>query len=126
MLLLNKLLIYIEAKVMSKIGESLLKGAQEALAYAKGHKQGAKTHKVKVPRQVDVRAIRAKLHMSRNEFADNFGFSMRTLEKWEQGVRQPEGPARAYLAVIAHNPKAVKLALTHSLSSNKPHRIYAK
>ena len=96
---------------MSKIGESLLRGAEEALAYAKGQKRKAKTHRVKVPLQVDVRGIRDKLHMTRREFADSFGFSLRTLEKWEQGVRQPEGAARAYLVVIARNPVAVETAL---------------
>lgn len=96
---------------MSKVGESLLKGAKEALAYAKGQTTGHKTHKIKVPAQVDVRSIRIKLHMSRREFADHFGFSIRTLEKWEQGIRQPEGSARAYLVVIDRNPKAVERAL---------------
>lgn len=99
---------------MSKVGESLLRSAQEALAYAKGHKQGTKTHKINVPKEVDVRAIRTQLHMSRDEFAENFGFSIRTLEKWEQGIRQPEGPARAYLTVIARKPEAVKSALNMS------------
>lgn len=97
--------------MMSKIGESLLRGAKEALAYAKGEKCGAKTHKVRVPKMIDVRAIREKLHMTRREFAEHFGFSARTLEKWEQGARQPEGAARAYLVVINHNPEAVKSAL---------------
>lgn len=96
---------------MSQIGKSLLKGAEEALAYAKGQTKGAKSHKVKVPKQVDVRAIRIKLHMTRHEFSEHFGFSLRTLEKWEQGVRQPEGAARAYLTVIAKNPKVVEAAL---------------
>jgi putative transcriptional regulator len=100
-----------EVKQMSKIGESLLKGANEALAYASGHKKDAKTHNIKIPAQVNVRAIRNKLHMSRREFANNFGFSIRTLEKWEQGVRHPEGATRAYLIVIKRNPKAVELAL---------------
>jgi putative transcriptional regulator len=96
---------------MSKLGESLLKGAKEALAHAEGKKVKVKIHKVKVPKKVDVRAIRLKLHLSRKDFADRYGFSLRTLEKWEQGIRQPEGAARAYLVVIARNPKAVELAL---------------
>lgn len=96
---------------MSKVGESLLKGANEALEYARGNKHGTKTHKVKVPESVNVRAIREKLNMTRAEFAENFGFSPRTLEKWEQGVRKPENSARAYLAVIDHNPRVVKSAL---------------
>ncbi len=96
---------------MSKIGESLLRGAAEALSYVKGDKKIAISHKVKIPKKVDVRAIRARLHMSREEFAKRFGFSIRTVEKWEQGIRQPESSARAYLVVIDRNPKAVEAAL---------------
>jgi putative transcriptional regulator len=96
---------------MSKIGESLLRGANEALAHAKGRKIKAKVHKVVVPKQIDVKAIRLKLHLTRQQFADKYGFSMRTLEKWEQGVREPDGAARAYLVVIDRNHKAVELAL---------------
>lgn len=97
--------------MMSKLGESILRGAKEALNYAQGQKKGFKIHKVKVPTQIDVRAVRNKLHMTRREFADQFGFSARTLEKWEQGIRQPEGAARAFLVVINKNPKAVAMAL---------------
>ncbi len=96
---------------MSKIGESLLRGANEALAHAKGKKTKAKIHKVVVPKQVDVKTIRLKLHLTRQQFADKYGFSIRTLEKWEQGVREPDGAARAYLVVIDRNHKAVESAL---------------
>ncbi len=97
---------------MSNVGNSLLKGAQEALNYARGDKQGARTHqKVKIPLQIDVCNIRMSLDMSRAEFSDKFGFSLRTLEKWERGERLPQGPARAYLTVIAKNPRAVQKAL---------------
>lgn len=99
-------------KIMpNKINESILRGAEEALNYAKGQKKGFKTHKIKVPKQVNVRAVRDKLHMTQREFADQFGFSIRTLEKWEQGIRHPEGAARAFLTVIDRNPKAVATAL---------------
>jgi putative transcriptional regulator len=96
---------------MSKIGKSLLKGAHEALAHAKGEKTKSKIHKVVVPKHVDVKAIRQKLHLTRQQFANRYGFSIRTLEKWEQGVREPDGAARAYLVVIDRNHKAVELAL---------------
>ena len=49
--------------------------------------------------------------MSRQKFSEEFGFSIRTLEKWERGERLPEGPTRAYLTVIAKNPRAVIDAL---------------
>lgn len=56
-------------------------------------------------------AIRKRLHMSRQKFSEEFGFSIRTLEKWERGERLPEGPTRAYLTVIDKNPSAVRDAL---------------
>jgi len=96
---------------MSKIGGSLLRGAREALAHAKGEKVKAKIHKVAVPKHIDVKAIRLKLHLTRQQFANAYGFSIRTLEKWEQGVREPDGAARAYLVVIDRNHKAVESAL---------------
>jgi putative transcriptional regulator len=39
------------------------------------------------------------------------GVSARTLQNWEQGRRQPEGPAKALLRVAASNPEAVLAAL---------------
>lgn len=102
------------AENMSKIGESLLQGASEALEYAKGDKKGSKTNQIKIPEKIDVKAIREKLNMTRSEFASRFGIPLRTLEKWEQGARQPEGSARAYLVVINQDPQAVVEALRKS------------
>lgn len=102
--------------IMSKVGESLLRGAKQALAYAKGEKTGSKTYQVKIPKNINVSAIRDKLHMTQSVFAACFGFSIRTIEKWEQGVRRPVGAARAYLTVIDRNPEAVRSALSGTLS----------
>lgn len=46
---------------MTKLGESLLKGATETLKHAKGEKVKTKSHQFIVPKQVDVKAIRRKL-----------------------------------------------------------------
>lgn len=59
----------------------------------------------------DVQAIRKKLKKSQNEFALMIGVSIATLRNWEQGRRQPHGPARALLKIAAENPKAVEKAL---------------
>jgi putative transcriptional regulator len=59
----------------------------------------------------DVRAIREQLGKTQTEFALMIGVSPATLRNWEQGRRQPEGPARALLRVAARNPKAVAAAL---------------
>lgn len=97
---------------MTKLGKSILRGAKEALSHARGKKTKSKIHKVSVPIHIDVKAIRLQLHLSREEFAHRYGFSIRTLEKWEQKIRQPVGAARAYLVVIAKNHKAVESALS--------------
>jgi putative transcriptional regulator len=39
------------------------------------------------------------------------GVSRATLQNWEQGRREPEGPAKALLKVVEKNPKAVLEAL---------------
>lgn len=96
---------------MNNIAKSLLKGANEAVKFASGHKKYARLHKVKVPGKIDVKNIRLQLNLSRSEFSERFGFSSRTLEKWEQGARHPDTAARAYLIVIAYNPNVVNQAL---------------
>lgn len=95
---------------MSKVANSIRRGLQEAVAYAKG-RADTRTYRVHVPAAIDVKAIRAKLGMTQEEFAGQFGFSVNTLRHWEQGLRQPEGPTRAYLLVIDRAPKAVQKAL---------------
>src|ERR1044071_687799 len=62
-------------------------------------------------RPEDVKAIRSKLDKSQSEFALMIGVSVATLQNWEQGRRQPEGPARALLKIAAVNPSAVAAAL---------------
>lgn len=60
----------------------------------------------------DIKAIREKLGVSQSEFALMIGVSISTLQNWEQGRRQPDGPARALLKVAAENPEAVAEALS--------------
>lgn len=119
-----------EEHIMSKIGESLLRGAKEALEYVKGNKKSSKTHRVKIPEKIDVSAIREELDMSQDVFAANFGLKKRTVEKWEQSQRKPTDAARAYLTVIARNPQAVRAALSgssalrsHVSTKRTPHKV---
>ena len=53
---------------MSEIGKSLLKGARQALAYAKREKIKAKVHKVFIPTNADIKSIRHDLDINRKEF----------------------------------------------------------
>jgi putative transcriptional regulator len=93
---------------MSKSGQSILRGAQQALDYARGAREGFVAH---VPEEVDVAAIRRRLGLSQGEFAAQFGFKLDAVQNWEQGRRRPEGAARAFLRVIDREPDAVQRAL---------------
>ncbi len=94
---------------MTKAGDSILKGAREALEYAEGERKGYKVH---IPDTVNVKAIRARSGLSQAKFAARYGFSADSIRNWEQGRRQPDVAARAYLLVIASEPEAVDRALS--------------
>jgi putative transcriptional regulator len=65
-------------------------------------------HLKRVPQ---VKVMRRALHLTQEEFAARFHIPLGTLRDWEQGKTQPDQAARAYLKVIARNPKAVVEAL---------------
>lgn len=92
-------------------GGKIIAGLRDALAHADGEPSGVKETVVRVPTDIDVRKVRAKLNMSQEEFARRFGFSVGTLRGWEQKRRSPEGPARVLLTIIDRQPDAVKKAL---------------
>jgi putative transcriptional regulator len=55
----------------------------------------------------NIKRIRAKYDLSQDQFAALLGISVATLRNWEQGRREPEGPARVLLQVAARHPDAV-------------------
>jgi putative transcriptional regulator len=55
----------------------------------------------------NVKRLRESLGMTQEAFAVAYRIPVGTLRDWEQGRKRPEAPARAYLMVIARNPKVV-------------------
>jgi len=99
--------------------DHLVEGMEDAIAYAESGKTRGRKHVVMVP-VPDVKAIRKQTKLSQTRFADEFGFSVGTLRDWEQGKRNPDTAARAYLAVIQHDHRHVRNVLSQILGSDKP------
>ena len=94
---------------MSTAFDSIKSGLLEAIEHAEGRAPQTRMHS---PRLVDVKALRAKVGMTQEQFAARFGFSTATLRHWERGDRTPNGSALVLLNVIEYNPNAVIEALS--------------
>jgi putative transcriptional regulator len=63
-------------------------------------------------RPIDVKAVRKGLKLTQQQFAQEFGLELRTVQDWEQGRVLPTGAARTLLKIIERDPEAVRQALT--------------
>lgn len=89
------------------LGLSILRGINEARAYAQGEATEVRARTFHIPK-TDVRKVRLRAGLSQADFARKFGFSIATLRNWEQGRREPEASAKVLLAVIDRHPAAVE------------------
>mgnify|MGYP002641983097 CR=1 FL=1 len=102
---------------MTKAGDSILRGLDEAIDYAKGDRNGFIAH---VPDDIDVRQVRASTKLSQAKFAATYGFTLDSIRNWEQHRRHPDTATRAYLMVIEHDPDSVLKALTEQSKKKAP------
>lgn len=58
-----------------------------------------------------IKALRAEIGLSQPKFAKLMQVNVGTLRNWEQGLREPTGPAKALLTAIRKDPKNVLKAL---------------
>lgn len=80
---------------------------QDLLASVRQMKAGVAARETKVDLS-PVAAARAASGFSQREFAALMGVSVRTLQDWEQGRRQPSGAARTLLRVAANHPEVLR------------------
>lgn len=84
--------------------DELMESVREGGAIVRGVKEPSRRWVLDDP---DVATIRARYSLSQAKFAALMGISVRTLQNWEQGRRQPQGPARVLLQVAAEHPDAL-------------------
>jgi putative transcriptional regulator len=95
------------AKKVPTVGQRIIQGLEEALAWSKGEELPVRVTHVQVP-DVDVSGVRRRMGLSQTQFALKFGFPPATLRNWEQGRSRPDTPTRVLLAVIAKHPESVE------------------
>lgn len=91
----------------STFGTDLIEDMELVLAHARGELELEQVW----PKPMDIKAIRKQVKMSQTEFSRAFCINKRALQEWEQGGRQPDSTARAYLRVISREPTLVRQAL---------------
>ena len=93
-------------------GRDLIASMQEATSILRGETDAARVHLL--PGEVDVRALRERLGLTRPAFAQRFGLALAAVRDWEQGLRRPDPAARVLLTVIARNPDIVAEAVAEA------------
>jgi putative transcriptional regulator len=82
--------------------EDLRQSLKEAKAIAQGNAVASRRFKVS---PVEVKSLREQIGLSQSEFAGLMRVSVKTLQNWEQGRRNPTGPAAALLKIVASSPE---------------------
>ncbi len=82
-----------------EIGELLLQSVKQMK-----NNEVAREHQIAVNNAIEARQ---KVGLSQREFAKIMGVSVRTLQAWEQGKRQPSGSAITLLKIATQQPHAL-------------------
>ena len=88
--------------------DDLLANLRQATARAGNPRRGGRPNEINA---LTVKRLRGWTQLSQPEFARLLGVELSTLRNWEQGRREPTGPARALLRAICNDPEHVLSAL---------------
>ena len=94
----------------TKVGRDVEAALEEVVAHIRGEVD-LPCRIVDDPSAQRILALRKRMKLSRQKFADRFGLDARALQDWEQGRRVPDRAARVLLTVIERDPAAVERAL---------------
>ena len=109
--------------------EQLKSGLEDSVAYSKGE-LSLKTTELPFPPPAvsanDVRGLRQSLFMSQAVFAATLNVSPRTIQSWEQGLREPSDAALRMIQIIRLNPGVVGQFFGGNGRSSRPVTTKAK
>jgi putative transcriptional regulator len=96
---------------MGKTADKEMEQFQSDLLESVRQMKAGKAARTRVVALTPAADARAKVGVSQSEFATLLGVSVRTLQDWEQGRREPSGAAKTLLRIAARTPEAVRLAV---------------
>ena len=87
----------------NELFDQLTQSLREAGKIRRGEMKASRVFKIDP--QNDIVKVRGKLGLSQSKFAAILGISADTLQNWEQGRREPTGPAKVLLRIALKHPK---------------------
>lgn len=87
----------------NELFEQLTRSLREAGKIRRGEMKPSRAFKID-PKN-DIVKVRGKLGLSQSKFAAILGISTDTLQNWEQGRREPTGPAKVLLRIALKHPR---------------------
>ena len=95
------------------MNEKLFEELLSSVRWMNDHRRGKRTKvgRVTLVPDVDVKRIRAATKLSQAKFAQLLSIEVATLRNWEQGRREPTGPAKVLLRALNNDPMSVLKAL---------------
>lgn len=94
---------------MSKFFDELMESVQQMDEIVRGERSPSREFHIDA---VQVKKVRAATGLSQAKFAKVIDVPVGTLRNWEQGRRDPTGPAKVLLRAIHNDPKHVLDAIT--------------
>ena len=104
------------SKRRRNIGDAIIKGMREAIAFERGELPDVKVTRRELPAAPAVRRrpgfagariarLRDQLRLSQPVFAEALNVSAETVKKWEQDTREPDGAAVRLLELAEDHPE---------------------
>lgn len=93
---------------MSTFFDELLESVQQMDEIVKGERAPSREFHVDA---LVVKDIRKATGLTQQVFSQRIGIEVATLRNWEQGRREPTGPAKALLTALKNDPVNVMQAL---------------